>query len=151
MSEIEILQEENARLQAEIARLMAAVKNIHGDDQCHLANPATDPIPPTPEMEESCRRFIAQRRGEVGELTAPCMTIAQLEQENTELRKDKDRLDWLERTPDKVDGLELLSKIYFASDLGALDREGIDKIRTLIATGVIRVPGEGITRSQRLW
>jgi hypothetical protein len=77
---LRVLRDENARLRA-------SVRNQKGDNQCHLADPDNDPLPPWPEMQESCRRFHAQRTEKIGTVLIGSMTIAQLE---TALQAEKD-------------------------------------------------------------
>lgn len=101
MADISGLLAECTRLAAENAELKAARQNIIGDDLCWIDN--VDQIKALPEAEflESCRRYRNQLASEVGEASG-CRTIAQLEihitkveAENTELRQDKERLEWM--------------------------------------------------------
>lgn len=97
---------ENHRLECEVARLKGAVQAHHdqrGDDRCHLddlklyhdalgivPDPYVTALPPAPDMEESCRRYIRQRQCPAVAGTYPMpgdMTIDQLTTENERLRK----------------------------------------------------------------
>jgi hypothetical protein len=79
------------RLEAENARLRAAVINQCGDNLCWLKERKLGQIPPKEEFLASCARYheqIARDRGVVH----GCMTISQLE---AELEKYRQRLEWV--------------------------------------------------------
>lgn len=103
--ESEVLLARIAELETENAHIRAAVQSHHdqrGDNRCHLDDlklyhdvlgegvaPYVGALPPTLDMEESCRRYIRQRRcpGPEGVLPLPeNMTIAQLTEEVERLR-----------------------------------------------------------------
>jgi hypothetical protein len=101
--------------EGEAARLRAAVRAHHdqgGDDRCRLddlklyhdalgegVDPFVGALPPGEDMEESCRRYIRQRRcpGPEGVVPLPGdMTIAQLTSEVERLRREN--AEFRERT-----------------------------------------------------
>lgn len=83
--DVETLCQQRDYLITRNAALERSVLNQCGDNLCHLVEIPIQ-IPPRAEFLESCRRYHAQIAGDVGELQAGQMTIAQLEAEVAWLR-----------------------------------------------------------------
>lgn len=100
---------------AEVDRLKACVRTHHdqrGNDRCFLddlklyrdalgigPDPYVTALPPTPDMEESCRRYIRQRQCPAVAGTYPMpggMTISQLAAEVDRLGTAADALAWID-------------------------------------------------------
>jgi hypothetical protein len=68
----------------DIVEEIISLMNAAGDNSCHLKGDECS-LPPWEEFQESCKRHHAQVTANTGILEG-CKTIAQLEQENRDLR-----------------------------------------------------------------